>query len=66
MKKMLRNHIFKYAMGAFMLSFMFLVGPKAEAQINIGLTATASHSGGGATNFDAWNYNDGIIPPFNC
>lgn len=48
----------------FTLSFlMSLVAMNAEAQ-NLALTATAAHSGGGATIYDASNYNDNNIS--NC
>lgn len=42
---------------------MFFIGATgAIAQTNIALTATANHSGGGATTFGPAAYNDNVIP----
>ncbi|MBE2290407.1 MAG: immunoglobulin domain-containing protein, partial [Chitinophagaceae bacterium] len=47
-------------MAALLLSTTFSI-----AQTNLALTATATHSGGGAGSFAANNYNDGVIAAFS-
>ncbi len=45
----------------YLLLLVIFLGFKGYAQVNWALTATASHSGGGATVYAASNYNDGVI-----
>jgi len=42
---------------------VFSLATKAQGP-NLALTATASHSGGGATTYGPQNYNDNVIPAF--
>lgn len=44
------------------LCAVLLMATGASAQTNIALTATATHSGGGATTFGPAAYNDNVIP----
>lgn len=48
--------------------FIVLASSSMQAQINIALTATATHSGGGnpSLGFGPDNYNDGTINPIGC
>lgn len=51
------------------LLFIFLIsGSVAYSQLNLALSATSTHSGGGQSSlgFGPENYNDGIIPSYNC
>lgn len=48
-------------LGAFALLAFFNPTAQAQTQPNIALTATAAHSGGGATIYSAANYNDANI-----
>jgi len=47
---------------SFLISTFLLFTFAASAQINQGLSATATHSGGGAGVYGPSNYNDGVIP----
>lgn len=53
---------YKKAWILLMLAAVFFEG-RAQ-KVNLALTATASHSSGGATNYGPQNYNDGIIPAY--
>jgi hypothetical protein len=52
----------------FAIALTVLFTTQANAQVNIALTATANHSGGGsaALGYGPANYNDGILPPYGC
>jgi parallel beta-helix repeat protein len=49
------------------LFFLLSLGLTVKAQTNLALTATSTHSGGGASasGYGPELYNDGVIPPFN-
>ncbi len=49
------------AMSCLLFMAIFCLSVVVNAQTNVALTATASHSGGGSTIYAASNYNDGII-----
>ena len=66
MKKSLQN-IFnssKALVLMLLIAFSVLFTTESTAQVNIALTATAAHSGGGATTFGPQNYNDGFISTY--
>ncbi len=64
MKKMKQTN---RTLGGFflMLAAILLSATFSIAQTNLALTATATHSGGGAGSFAANNYNDGVIAAFS-
>lgn len=51
-------------LGVAMLTLLGSTNLFAQAQVNLALTATSTHSGGGVTIYGPDNYNDGIIS--NC
>ena len=53
----------KPAIKLLLLIIIVILGvSNTSAQTNVALTATATHSGGGATTYGPQNYNDNIIP----